>query len=69
MFVSRILSLCISQKWDVIIFTVCTTCASSSLYCVCLIRHNAVVFLKIPMLFLQFDSVIVLCSLNKQCGC
>lgn len=32
--ISRIWSLCISQKWDVIIFTVCTTCASSFMYSV-----------------------------------
>lgn len=34
LFISRILSPCISQKWDVIIFPVCTTCASSWMYCV-----------------------------------
>lgn len=55
-----IFTLCISHKWDVIIFTVYTTWASSWMYCVWTLLGMLLLllFLKMPMLLLHSDSVL-----------
>lgn len=72
-FISRILTLCISQKWDVIIFyCLYYLCEFLDVLCVKPSVFSSILFLlflKMPMLLLQFDSVFVLCSLNKRGGC